>query len=837
MTVYSEEEVLKSCLEYFSGDELAAKVWMNKYCLRNKSGEFVELSPIERYRAIAKDIHSVDIKLGDSSYTEEDYFNALVNQEVSPGGSGLYGIANPYSITSLSNCFVIDADGEDSYGSILKVDQEIVQIAKRRGGVGTDMSHLRPKEAYVSNSAGTSSGVVSFCARHSNSSREVAQDGRRGALMLSLSVVHPDVAEFIGMKIDTTKVTGANVSVRLTDKFMHAVEGDGYYLQHFPCDFDINKLGIDMDGLVPDKMKTLMYDDKTVYVKKVKARKIWNLLIHANWLSAEPGALFWDTIIRESLPDCYPKYKTVSTNPCGEIPLSAYDSCRLFSINLIKLVVNRFTENSFFDLEAFYRVIKLAVHMMDNIIDLEIDKIKQIISKIENDSESLDTKWTELELWKKVLINSVEGRRAGISIIGHGDMLAMLGETYGSTEGNRVLTQIHMEFAREAYKASAELAVVRGPFPAYKASLETQNPFLKRIGFVGTPRRHIALLTEPPVGTLSLVMNNQTSGIEPIFLPVYKRSRKVNPSDGAAKVDYVDEQGDSWEEFPVFHPYFKEWIGIKYPEIIPEELSDDVIAALVAESPYAGASSAEIDPISKIELIGSVQKWIDHSISNTTNLPADTTEKTVSDLYLKAWKTGCKGITIYRDGSRTGVLNSSTTNNGSKFEQHDAPKRPKDLKCDIFHATINTEKYIVLVGLYDDKPYESMAFKKKDLQIPSSIDSGIIHKQKSGVYNLHDKSGRLLVDDISSKFETPEWGFVFRLISTALRHGAAIQFVVEQLNKSEGSVVSVAKVIARQLKKYIPEPEGSNICPNCGAEMHMEGGCKQCKECGYGACG
>ncbi len=837
MTVYTKEEVTKSCLEFFGRDELATKVWMNKYCLKNKQDEFVELSPVDRFKAIAKDINSVDIKRGDTTYTEDEYFNALVHQEISPGGSGLYGIANPYSITSLGNCFVIDADGEDSYGSILKIDQEIVQIAKRRGGVGTDMSHLRPKEAYVSNSAGTSSGVVSFCTRHSNSSREVAQDGRRGALMLSLSVNHPDVAEFIGMKIDTTKVTGANVSVRLTDKFMNAVEGDGYYLQHFPCDFDTNRLGIDMDGLVPDKLRTLMFDDKPVYVKKVKARKIWNLLIHANWLSAEPGALFWDTIIRESLPDCYSKFKTVSTNPCGEIPLSAYDSCRLLSVNLVKTVMKRFTDESFLDIEKLEYLTKLAVHMMDNIIDLETDKIDQIISKISNDVEGIDTKWTELDMWKKIRVSTVDGRRAGISIIGHGDFLAMLGFKYGSLAGNRYLTALHEDFAKTAYKASANLAVTRGAFPAYKASLESNNPFLKRIGFVGVPRRHIALLTEPPVGTMSIIMNNQTSGIEPIFMPVYKRSRKVNPGDSHVKVDYVDEQGDSWEEFAVFHPYFREWMDIRYPEVCPEDLSDTDIASMVAESPYAGASSAEIDPISKIELIGSVQKWIDHSISNTTNLPAETTEKIVSDLYLKAWKTGCKGITIYRDGSRTGVLNSATTNNGSKFEQHDAPKRPKDLKCDIFHATINTEKFIVLVGLYDDKPYETMAFKKKDLQIPSSVDSGVIHKQRSGVYNLHDNSGRLLVDDISSKFETPEWGFVFRLISTGLRHGAAIQFIVEQLNKSEGSVVSVAKVIARQLKKYIPEAEGSNICPNCGSEMHMEGGCKQCKECGYGACG
>jgi len=837
MTVFTKEEVTKSCLEFFRGDELATKVWMNKYCLKNKEDQFVELSPRDRFKAIAAEIHRIDVKRGDLTYTEEDYYTVLVDQQICPGGSGLYGIANPYSITSLGNCFVIDGNEEDSYGSIMKVDQEIVQIAKRRGGVGTDMSHLRPKEAFVSNSAGTSSGVVSFCERHSNSSREVAQDGRRGALMLSLHVNHPDIAEFINMKLDTSKVTGANVSVRLTDKFMHAVEGDGYYLQQFPCELDINQLGIDMDGLEPNKLKKLMFNDEPVYVRKVKARSIWNLIISANWKSAEPGALFWDTIIKESVPDCYPKFKTKSTNPCGEIPLSPYDSCRLISVNLVKCIRNPFTIGAAFDNDLFVRLSHMVVHMMDNIIDLEIEKIQQIENKIKADKEDIDTKWTELDMWRKIKSNTIDGRRSGISIIGHGDMLAMLGMKYGSKESTAKLVEIHKVFATEVYTASIGLAKVRGAFPAFNAKLEMGNPFLLRLGVAGIPRRHIALLTIPPVGTMSIVMNNQTSGIESVFMPVYKRSRKVNPGDSSAKVDFVDEVGDSWEEFHVFHPYFKMWALINHPYKVLDEMTDQEVATLVAMSPYAGASAGEIDPIAKIELIGAVQKWIDHSISNTTNLPADTTEKMVSDLYLRAWKSGCKGITIYRDGSRTGVLNSIGGSN-SKFEQRDAPKRLKDLKCDIFQPTINGEKYIVLVGLFDGKPFETMALKRGDIHLPAKLETGILRKQKSGVYNLLDSAGTLLIEDITSKFETPEWAFVMRLISTALRHGAAIQFVVEQLNKSEGSVVHISKVIARQLKKYIPEVDGGvSTCPNCGAEMHMEGGCKQCKECGYGACG
>ena len=521
----------------------------------------------------------------------------------------------------------------------------------------------------------------------------------------------------------------------------------------------------------------------------------------------------------------------------GEIPLSPYDSCRLISVNLVKMVIDRFQSSARFDNDLFAEMATMVTHMMDNIIDLEIKKINQIIDKIKADPENIDTKWAELDMWTNIRINTEKGRRAGISIIGHGDMLAMLGIQYGNEYSSDFLIGIHKQFAEKVYEASHELAVKRGTFPVFNASLERGNPFLARIGKDGIPRRNIALLTIPPVGTMSIIMNNQTSGIEPVFMPVYKRSRKVNPNDTHSKIDFVDEQGDSWEEFPVFHPYFKEWIGIKYPKIIPENLPDDEIFALVAESPYAKSSSADIDPVVKIKMIGQIQKYIDHSISNTTNLPATTSEKVVGDLYMKAWKSGCKGITIYRDGSRIGVLNSLGSNS-SKFEQRDAPKRPKDLKSDIFQPTISGEKYIVLVGLFDGKPFEAMAFKRGDTILSSKIETGILRKQKSGVYNLLDTSGHLLIEDITSKFETPEWGFVMRLISTALRHGAAIQFVVEQLNKSEGSVVHISKVIARQLKRYIPDTDGGvSACPNCGSEMHMEGGCKQCKECGYGACG
>lgn len=836
MTVFTKEEVTKSCLEFFGGDQLATKVWMNKYCLKNQVGEFVEKSPIDRYKAIAKAVYEVDVKHGDVEFTEEEYYEALVNQELSPGGSGLYGIANPYSITSLGNCFVIDGNNEDSYGSILKIDQEIVQIAKRRGGVGTDVSHLRPKAAFVSNSAGTSSGVVSFCERYSNSSREVAQDGRRGALMLSISVLHPDVMEFISMKTDTGKVTGANVSVRLNDQFMHAVESDGYYTQKYPVTADVYSIpesSLPTDG----SLGRFNINGKTVYARRVKARTVWNAIIKANWKSAEPGALFWDTILRESVADCYPKFRTVSTNPCGEIPLSPYDSCRLLSVNLVKCVDDMFTPQASFNREKFERLSRMAMRMMDNIIDLEIEKITQIEDKIKADPESIDTKWAELDMWSQIRVNTIDGRRSGISIIGHGDMLAMLGFTYGTKNAKIILETIHEKFAREIYAASQKLAKTRGAFPAFNARLEAGNPFLNRIGAAGIPRRNIALLTIPPVGTMSLIMNNQTSGCEPVFMPVYKRSRKVNPNDKNVKVDFVDEVGDSWEEFYVFHPYFRIWAEINYPDVDLNTLTEEGINELVSKSPYAGATAMDINPLDKIELIGALQKWIDHSISNTTNLPANVSEKTVSDLYLKAWAVGCKGITIYRDGSRTGVLNAVGSSSATKFEQRDAPKRPKDLKCDIFYPTISGEKFIVMVGLLEGKPYEAMALKKGDYSFSTKIESGILRKVKSGVYNLLDSNGNLLIEDITAKFEIPEWEFVTRLISTALRHGAAIQFVVEQLNKSEGSVVHISKVIARQLKRYIPEDSGPSVCPNCGTEMHMEGGCKQCKECGYGACG
>lgn len=825
MKIYTEKEVLKSCLEWFKGDRLSADVWMGKYALKNKKGQFVELSPLDRFESMADEINRIDSNYV-GGYHRGVYLDALVEQRLIIGGSGNYGIANPFSITSLSNCFVISGNNQDSYGSIMKNDQEIVQIAKRRGGVGIDVSHLRPYGMYVTNSAGSTSGLVSFCKRFSNTTREVGQENRRGALMLSVSVAHPDSPSFVRMKTDKNQVTGANVSVRVSNEFMKCVEEDKYFQIRFPIDLPYMEIGKD---------ETWISEDGTQMRKMIRARDLWDEMIKANWDSAEPGILFWDTIKSESPADCYPNYQTESTNPCGEIPLCPYDSCRLLSQNLTKYVKNPFTKGAYFDFEAFDRDVHLSVHVMDNIIDLEIEKIDAIIAKVHADPEDEFTKSVEVRMWEQIRKKAVEGRRTGISIVGHGDTLAMLGIRYGSPFSVAWVEAIHRRQAEKSYEYSAELAKNRGAFADFDPELERKNPFLMRIGKAGIPRRNIALLTIPPLGTGSLIAGNITSGIEPVFMPAYKRRRKLQAGHNQVP-DFVDETGDEWEEYNVLHPNFKKWANINYPELKVEKLTENALNELVSLSPYAGASAPELDPEDKIRLIAAAQKYVDHSISNTTNLPKDVSLESVSNLYLLGWKLGCKGVTIYRDGSRDGVLNSNEIKT-SKFEYKDAPKRPKDLPCDIFQPTIHGDKFIVLVGLFDEKPYEVIAIKKNDLQLPSRVDSGILRKRRSGVYDLQDVDGYLLIDDITSKFEVPEWEFITRLISTALRHGASIDFIVEQLNKSAGTIVDISKVIARQLKKYIEVELKSTTCPSCSAEMTPEGGCLTCKECGYAACG
>jgi ribonucleoside-diphosphate reductase alpha chain len=843
MQVYTREEVTKNALEYFHNDELAAHVWVNKYALKNTDGDFVEDSPQARFSAIAEELNRINLKYSEP-HRYDDFRKAMVEGYILPGGSGLSGIANPYSIVSLGNCFVTTGNNEDSIGSIWKVDQESAQIYKRRGGNGVDLSFIRPAGTLVTNAAGSTTGPISFAEQYSQTVRRIGQEGRRGALMLSMSVHHPDVLQFAVAKNDDNSITGANISIRISNEFMNAVKNDGCYLQRFP----VNAPEISMLELEEDNVYT--HADGTIYIK-TRARKIFDEIVRVNWESAEPGMLFWDKIISESPADCYAQFQTESTNPCGELPLSPYDSCRLLATNLTKYVVFPYTPEAVFDVRKFKEHVKMATWMMDNIIDLEIEKINIILEKIDKDVESDFTKMVELELWKKILENTKNGRRAGISLIGHGDFLAMLGIKYDSAEGKNLLETVHQIHATETYRTSIELAKSRGAFPAFDFDRELKNPFLQRIYDTDPSlreemrkygRRNIALLTIPPAGTLSLVLR-QTSGFEPAFLLYYKRRRKINPEEND-KVDFVDSSGDSWQEYFVLHPKFQDWIELQInTKVFPDALSDEDLAAWAKASPWSGSLTNDIDPTKKVELQGAIQKWVDHSISVTHNLPEDVKPEVISELYMKAWEEGCKGCTVYREGSRAGVLVSTEKKeaNEAEFEYKDAPKRPRELPCDIYFPTIHGKKYVVLVGLYAGKPYEVFALGYKHT-IPTSVKEGILKKQKSRHYVLLDKAKNIVVDDIRSAFDLPEWDFATRMISTALRHGASIDYVVEQLNKSgkDALVTDLARVIARQLKKYVKaEVSLSQKCPECGEPMRVEGGCKQCvnPECGYGKCG
>ena len=830
MNIFTKEEVKESTLKFFNNDQLATVVWMKKYALKNKKGEFVELSPYDRYLAISKDIVEMDKKYDDfETLTVETVMELLLDKKFLFGGSILYGAANSFSTVSLSNCFVISGNEEDSYGSIFKNDQEIAQISKRRGGTGLDISHLRAKYFSVNNAAESSTGPVSFAERFSNTTREVAQDGRRGALMLSMHVNHLDILDFITMKDNDTKVTGANVSVRITDEFMKAVISDGVHQLRYPVDSP-TIYAIKEDTLL-NHMYHTAYDASYM---NVKARDVFNKLVEVNHRRAEPGALFWDTIIRESPADCYAEFKTESTNPCGELPLSPYDSCRLTSINLTAHVLNPFTSRAKFDMHSFKRTVKIVTRIMDNIVDLEIDKVKSIIEKISNDPESEQTKAIELVLWNKVLNAAIQGRRLGISIIGHADMLAMLSMQYGDTDSNLFLGNVHRNFATFAYNESARLAEVRGNFPAFIAALD-KNSFLNRIKCSGIPRRNIALLTIPPSGSLSILLDNQSSGVEPVFALWYTRKRKVTDAE---LFDFVDATGDKFMTYPVFHPNFIKWAKVEGISLIELERDPEKYAKL---SPWNGCTSEEIDPLSKVKMLGIIQKYIDHSISSTHNLKESATLKDVEDIYIEAWKNGLKGVTVYRSGSRAGILNTKVEVK-TVFDTHDAPKRPRDLNCDIYHPTINGEKYIVMVGLMDGKPYEVFALKKKDsVQVAITITKGIIRKQKSKHWKLLTSDEEILVENILEEFEVPENEFATKMISTALRHGAAIDFVVDQLNDTDGLITDYAKVIARQLKKYTKGLSAKIVeapCPICGEAMKVESGCSVCinQDCGYSAC-
>lgn len=832
--VYSHDEAVAASIKYFNGDELAARVWANKYALKDSFGNLYEKSPDDMHRRLAREIRRVELKYK-NPLPEELIYEVLKDfRYIVPQGGPMTGIGNDYQIASLSNCFVIGNDGDsDSYGGIMKIDQEQVQLMKRRGGVGHDLSHIRPKGTPVLNSALTSTGVVPFMERYSNSTREVAQDGRRGALMLSISIKHPDSGKFIDAKMESGKVTGANVSVKITDEFMQAVEEKSSFRQQYPIKSDNPK-----------------------FVNDIDAGQLWNKIIHNAWKSAEPGVLFWDTIIRESVPDCYADlgFATVSTNPCGEIPLCPYDSCRLLAINLYSYVKNPFTKQAEFDFGLYKEHVGLAQRMMDDIIDLEMEKIDAILSKIEGDPEGEELKAVEKNLWKNIRKKSLEGRRTGIGITAEGDMLAALGLRYGSDEATSFSVEVHKTLALEAYKSSTYLAKERGAFSIYDAEREKNNPFILRLkeadpvmynNMVKYGRRNIALLTIAPTGTTSL-MTQTTSGIEPIFSVFYKRRRKVNPNDKDVKVTFKDEVGDSWEEFYVFHHKFVDWLKLNgYDPDKLTSMTDEEIEAIIAESPYYKATANDVDWIAKVRMQGAIQKWVDHSISVTINLPSDVKEELVSELYLTAWKSGCKGATVYRDGSRSGVLIT-----GKPETKVERPKRPKVLDCDVIRFNINEERWVAFVGLKDNAPYEIFTgiADEEIFPIPKSIVKGQIIKIKDDGGNTRydfqytDKYGyKKTIGGLSHMFLPEFWNYA-KLISGVLRHGMPISDVVnlvQSLNLNSESINNWKNGVERALKKYIPNgTKAKGKCGECGGDnLVYQEGCLICQDCGNSKCG
>lgn len=838
---YAYEETLK----YFKGDDLAARVWVTKYALKDSDGNIYEKTPDDMHHRIASEIARVEQKYP-NPLSENEIFDLIKNfKYIIPQGSPMTGIGNNFQIASLSNCFVIgNGTDSDSYGSIMKIDEEQVQLMKRRGGVGHDLSYIRPKGSAVKNSALTSTGLAPFMERYSNSTREVAQDGRRGALMLSVSINHPDAEDFINAKLEQGKVTGANISVRIDDEFMKAVKSDSEYVQKYP-----------------------VFSKNTKFTKIIYAEELWKKIVYNAWKSAEPGILFWDTIIKESLPDCYSDlgFETISTNPCGEIPLCPYDSCRLIAINLYSYVENPFTKKAKFNFELFREHAAYAQRMMDDIIDLEMEKIDAILAKIEKDPENEEIKHTEKHLWEKIRKKTLQGRRTGVGITAEGDMLAALNLTYGSKEANEFSVEVHKNLALSAYRSSVEMAKERGAFEVYDAEREKNNPFVLRIKeadenlyqeMVKFGRRNIALLTIAPTGSTSL-MSQTTSGIEPVFLPVYKRRRKVNPNDKDVKVDFVDEVGDSWEEYIVFHHHFKTWMQVNGYDI-SKKYSNKEIQDLIEKSPYYKATSNDIDWLSKVEMQGAIQKWVDHSISVTINIPNEATVELVNELYIKAWEVGCKGVTVYRDGSRSGVLVAADDKKEEETEEiHQnlkafPTKRPQILEADVVRFQNNKEKWIAFVGLVNGRPYEiftGLADDEEGIMLPRWVNEGLIIKNRdeNGVsrYDFQFKNLRgykTTIEGLSHKFNPEFWNYA-KLISGTLRHGMPIENVVELINRLEldsESINTWKAGVARALKRYIPD--GTEVdghkCSNCGSDQVVyQEGCLICKNCGNSKCG
>ena len=850
---YTYDEAFDASLKYFTGDELAARVWVNKYAMKDSFGNIYEKSPEDMHWRIAREIARVEQKYA-NPMTEQEVFDLLDHfRYIVPAGSPMTGIGNSHQVASLSNCFVIGVEGDgDSYGAIMRLDEEQVQLMKRRGGVGHDLSQIRPKGSPVNNSALTSTGLVPFMERYSNSTREVAQDGRRGALMLSVSIKHPESEAFIDAKMTEGKVTGANVSVKIDDEFMQAVVDDKPYTQKFPID-----------------------SDHPLVSKEISAKQLWQKIVHNAWKSAEPGVLFWDTILRESIPDCYADlgFRTVSTNPCGEIPLCPYDSCRLLSVNLYSYVENPFTPEASFNFDLFREHVAKAQRMMDDIIDLELEKIDLIMEKIKHDPQCDDIKHAEYHLWEKIKDKSSKGRRTGVGITAEGDMIAAMGLRYGTQEATDFSVNVHRTLALAAYRSSVTMAQERGAFDIFDAEREKNNPFLLRIkdadeqlynDIMTYGRRNIACLTIAPTGTTSL-MTQTTSGIEPVFMPVYKRRRKVNPGDPEVHVDFVDEVGDSFEEYIVYHKKFLEWMRINGIDT-EKRYTQEEIDELVARSPYHKATANDVDWLMKVRMQGAIQKWVDHSISVTVNLPNDVDEALVDRLYVEAWRSGCKGCTIYRDGSRSGVLVSASKKDKKKptapvvKEKHVVQvdgrvvteTRPKELECDVVRFQNNKEKWVAFVGLLDGYPYEIFTGLQDDeegIALPKTVTKGRIIKQigadgkKRYDFQFENKRGyKTTVEGLSEKFNPEYWNYA-KLISGVLRYRMPIDHVIKlvgSLQLKDESINTWKNGVERALKKYVvdgTEAKGQ-VCPVCGQEtLVYQEGCLICKNCGTSRCG
>ena len=848
---FTQKEAELASVEYFKGDELAARVWSTKYALKDSYGNLYEETPDDMHHRLAGEIARVEQKYA-NPMSEAELFELLKDfKYIVPAGSPMTGIGNDYQVASLSNCFVIGQDGSaDSYGAIIQIDEEQVQLMKRRGGVGHDLSHIRPHGSPVKNSALTSTGLVPFMERYSNSTREVAQDGRRGALMLSVSVKHPDSEAFIDAKMESGKVTGANVSVKMHDDFMQAAIEGKMYTQQYPID-----------------------SNEPSYTKEVDAAKLWKKVIHNAWKSAEPGVLFWDTITRESVPDCYADlgYKTVSTNPCGEIPLCPYDSCRLLAVNLYSYVKNPFTPEAEFDFELFKKHVAVAQRMMDDIIDLEVEKIEKILAKVESDPECESIKRTERELWEKIMDKTTKGRRTGVGTTAEGDMLAALGLRYGTPEATAFSVEVHKTLALAAYRSSVQMAQERGAFNVYDAKREENNPYIQRLKeadpelyelMVKHGRRNIACLTIAPTGTTS-IMTQTTSGIEPVFKPVYRRRRKVNPNDKNVHVDLVDEVGDSFEEYVVFHHKFITWMNVNgYTYDPAHRYTTAEIDELVEKSPYYKATANDVDWLEKVHMQGAIQKWVDHSISVTINLPNDVSEELVGQLYEEAWRSGCKGCTVYRDGSRTGVLEGMKDKKKKEETSKKDEKncvcfdnkvriRPAELECDVVRFQNNKDKWIAFVGLKDGVPYEiftGLADDEEGILLPKSVTKGKIIRvvQEDGTKRydfqfVNSRGFKTTMEGLSYKFDKEFWNYA-KLISGVLRYGMPIDQVIKMIStlQMDSETINSWKVgVERALKKYIQDGTvvQGQVCPNCGNALIFEEGCMHCRECGYSRCG